>query len=411
MSTLSIFMIAFGIITLITVLSIMNGFHNTYRRKILETNSYHLIIQPNFGSEDSIDNCISILSNNKEIISIVPYFDGEGIIKSNYITRGLIIKALPSDVLMKDTGFKREIKIPEGVFDLSSRDTIILGEELAREAGVHIGDYVSILTLKRESLASSQPQFNIFSVKGVFKTGYWEYDRNMAYVSLDAAYKLFGIGREDLTIGVKIQNIFKVNRIVEWIRQNLKTSHLIFTWMEINRPLFEALQNEKVGIGFVVMLIIVSGAFNIIGSLVMTVMDKKREIGILRAIGAKPSLITQIFIIDGLYIGFIGTTIGIFTGFILTLNIEKIFHFFENIVNGVRDIIYVLYLMPLGHSPFPRFEILSDSIYYLEGVPVEIDFKDVFIVSILALFLSVLAAYYPAKKASLMKPVETIKYE
>ena len=94
MSTLSILMIAFGIITLITVLSIMNGFHNTFRRKILETNSFHLIVQPNYDSQYTIDNSISILSNNKEIISIVPYYDGEGIIKTDYVTRGFVIKAV-----------------------------------------------------------------------------------------------------------------------------------------------------------------------------------------------------------------------------------------------------------------------------------------------------------------------------
>jgi lipoprotein-releasing system permease protein len=411
MSTLSILMISFGVITLITVLSIMNGFHNTFRKKILETNSYHIIIQPGFSGSPSINNSISILKNNKEIISVIPFFDGEGIIKSPYITRGLVIKALPADVMGLDTGFSREIRIPQGIFDLSNPDKIVLGEELAREAGAHPGDVVSILTFTGNDLSNPKPQFNFFQVTGTFKTGYWEYDKNMAYVSLEAAQKLFGVGYDDLSIGLKIQNIFRAERVVEWLHANLNEGLYIFTWMDINKPLFEALHNEKVGIAFIVMLIIVSGAFNIIGSLVMTVMDKKREIGILRAIGAKPALITQVFIIDGIYIGSIGTFIGIFTGFLLTLNIEKIFNFFEKVVNSIREIVYLLYFIPLGRPPLPRFEILSDSIYYLEGVPVEIHFKDVLIISILALALSVLAAYYPARKASLMKPVETIRYE
>jgi lipoprotein-releasing system permease protein len=411
MSSLSILMIAFGVITLITVLSIMNGFHNTFRRKILETNSYHLIVQPNYSHDYTIDNSISILSNNKDIISVVPYYDGEGILRTNYVTRGFIIKALPQDVLDKDPGFRREIHIPSGVFDLSADNNIILGEELAREAGVVPGDYVSVVTIHGDDLSSAKPLFNLFQVSGLFKTGYWEYDKNMAYVSLDAAYTLFDIGRDNLSLGLKISNIFKADRIADWLHLNLDIGHFIFTWMDINRPLFEALQNEKVGIGFVVMLIIVSGAFNIIGSLVMTVMDKRREIGILRALGAEPQLITRVFIIDGIYIGFIGTLVGVFTGFLLTLNIEAIFNFFELIVNGVREIIYILYLMPLQKPPLPVFEILSDSIYYLEGVPVEIHYKDVIIISVLSLLLSVLAAYYPARKASLLKPVENIRYE
>ncbi len=411
MSTLSILMIAFGIITLITVLSIMNGFHNTFRRKILETNSFHLIVQPNYDSHYTIDNSISILSNNKEIISIVPYYDGEGIIKTDYVTRGFVIKALPQNILDLDMGFNREIDITRGTFDLSDDDTIIIGEELAREAGVLPGDYVSIVTFEGKDLASARPKFSLFYVSGTFKTGYWEYDKNMAYVSLEAAYRIFNIERSELTLGLKIDNFYKADRVVDWAHSNLRIGHYIYTWMDLNRPLFEALQNEKVGIGFVVMLIIVSGAFNIIGSLIMTVMDKKREIGILRAIGAEPHLITQVFVFDGLYIGFIGTVIGVFTGFLLTLNIESIFNFFEFIVNGIRELVYLFYLMPLGRLPFHEFEILSDSIYYLEGVPVEIHFKDVIIVSILSLLLSVLAAYYPARKAAQLKPVENIRYE
>jgi lipoprotein-releasing system permease protein len=411
MSSLSILMIAFGVITLITVLSIMNGFHNTFRRKILETNSFHLIVSPRFTPDNSIDNTISILSGNKEIISIVPYFDGEGIIKTDYVTRGLIIKALPQDILERDEGFSREIRIPRGEFDITGDDRIVIGEELAREAGIVPGDFVSVVTFQGRDLATARPRFSLFYVSGLFNTGYWEYDKNMAYLSLDAAYRIFDIERNDLTLGLKVVNFYRVDRVVDWVHQNLPTSHFIFTWMDLNRPLFEALQNEKVGIGFVVMLIIVSGAFNIIGSLIMTVMDKRREIGILRAIGANPSLITQVFIIDGLYIGFIGTLIGVFTGFLLTLNIEAIFNFFELIVNSLRDIFYVLYLLPTGRPPLPVFEILSDSIYYLEGVPVDIHFKDVFIISVLSLILSVVAAYYPARKAALLKPVDNIRYE
>lgn len=411
MSTLSILMISFGIVTLIVVLSIMNGFHNTFRTKILETNTYHVIIQSGNTGRISLDNIKSILEKNKDIISVIPYFDGEGIIKSRWLTRGFVIKAFPVDILHQDIGFKKEIQVPEGEFDLSADDHILLGEELARETGVYIGDFVSVLTFRGEDISFSQPNFKIFRVAGFFKTGYWEYDKNMAYISIDTAYELFGIDKNDLSIGIKIKNISKADKVVHWMQNNGLGDFYILTWMDMNRILFEALQNEKVGIGFVVMLIIVSGAFNIIGSLVMTIMEKRKEIGILRALGATPSDITRIFIIDGFYIGMLGSVIGVFIGFFLTLNIERIFNLFESIVNGLRDIIYMLYLTPLDKLPLPRFEILSDSIYYLEGVPVEIHFWDVFIISVLAIFISIIAAYYPARKASLTKPVDTIRYE
>ena len=411
MSTLSILMISFGVITLIAVLSIMNGFHNTFRTKILETNTYHIIIQPGLSDRFSLTNIKTVLKKNKDIISVIPYFDGEGIIKSRWSTRGIIIKAFPEDILQQDSGFKNEIKVPNGEFDLSEDDHILLGEELAREMGVFVGDFVSVLTFRGEDISFSQPAFKVFEVAGFFKTGYWEYDKNMAYISINTAYGLFGIDKKDLDIGVKINNISRVDKVVSWMKNNGLDNLYILTWVDMNRVLFEALQNEKVGIGFVVMLIIVSGAFNIIGSLVMTVMEKRKDIGILRALGAVPSDITKIFVIDGFYIGILGSAIGVFIGFFLTLNIEKIFSFFELIVNGIKNIVYVLYLLPRNVPPQPRFEILSDSIYYLEGVPVEIHFWDVFIISILSIFISIIAAYYPAKKASLTKPVETIRYE
>jgi len=411
MSTLSIIMICFGVITLITVLSIMNGFHNTYKRKILETNTYHIIVQPSLSASRSPSNITHILGKNKEIISIVPFFDGEGIIRSRYLTRGIVIKALPADVLALDGGFAKEIKVTEGEFDLRGDETIMLGAELAKETGAKAGDFVSILTFRGKEGVSFQPTFRLLKVSGVFKTGYWEYDKNMAYVSLDAALSIFGMGKDDLSIGIKVSNIERVNRIVAWMNENGLGDFYILTWMDVNRVLFEALQNEKVAIGFVVMLIIVSGAFNIIGSLVMTVMDKRKEIGILRALGAAPSLIVRVFIMDGFFMGVIGSVLGIFIGFFLALNVETIFSVFESVVNALRDAIYALFLMPLGFAPLPRFELLSDSIYYLEGVPVEIRFTDAFIITALAILISVLAAYYPAKKASLTKPVETIRYE
>jgi lipoprotein-releasing system permease protein len=409
MSTLSILMIAFGVITLITVLSIMNGFHNTFRRKILETNTYHIIVQPFSGSPE-LQERTELIAQHQEVQAIIPHYDGEAIISSTEVTRGAILKALPEDVLKRDTGFGAEIRITEGTFDLEGKDRIVVGEELARDAGVEVGDFITILTLKKGDLTAKQPQFNLFKVTGFFKTGYWEYDKNMAYISLDSAYRIFGIGKQDLTLGLKLENLFRADRVARWITGYVPF-HAVYTWMEINRPLFEALQNEKVGIGFVVMLIIVSGAFNIIGSLIMTVMDKRREIGILRALGARPGLITQVFVLDGLFIGLIGTMVGVFSGFILALNVESIFRFFEQVVNALKDAVYRLFFFPLGYTPFPEFELLSDSIYYLEGVPVDIHFVDVIVVSLLSLLLSVLAAYYPARKAAIMKPVETIRYE
>ncbi len=277
MSTLSILMISFGVITLIAVLSIMNGFHNTFRTKILETNTYHIIIQPSLSDQFSLTNIKSVLKKNKDIISVIPYFDGEGIIKSRWSTRGIIIKAFPEDVLQQDSGFKNEIKVPKGEFDLSEDDHILLGEELAREMGVFVGDFVSVLTFRGEDISFSQPAFKVFEVVGYFKTGYWEYDKNMAYISINTAYGLFGIEKKDLAIGVKINNISRVDKVVNWMKNNGLDNLYILTWVDMNRVLFEALQNEKVGIGFVVMLIIVSGAFNIIGSLVMTVMEKRKE--------------------------------------------------------------------------------------------------------------------------------------
>ncbi len=409
MSTLSILMIAFGVITLITVLSIMNGFHTTFRKKILETNTYHVIVQPH-ERESSLEKRIARLLENDQVLAVIPHYDGEAIVNSPFVTRGAILKALPGNILSLDPGFRREIRVTGGAFDLEGKNSIVLGEELARDAGVRVGDYLTVLTLRKGDLTASQPQFNLFKVNGFFKTGYWEYDKNMAYISLESAYRAFGIGEQDLTLGLKVENLFRADRVAGWIT-GFAPASAVYTWMDINRPLFEALQNEKVGIGFVVMLIIVSGAFNIIGSLIMTVMDKKREIGILRALGATPLLITRVFVMDGLFIGLLGTVVGVFSGFILTLNIEKIFSFFESVVNALKDVVYHLFFSPLGYAPFVEFELLSDSIYYLEGVPVEIHFLDVFVMSVLSLLLSVLAAYYPARKAALMNPVESIRYE
>ena len=409
MTTLSILMISFGIVTLTAILSIMNGFHSTFRKKILETNTYHIIIFPELAI-NTLKNINPILSKNKDIISIIPYFDGEAIIKSNWGMRGIIVKALPENILGKDEGFKREIKVTSGKFDISNNN-IMIGEELGRELSVNPGDYVSLLTFGRGETLSSIPSVRLFKVSGFVKTGYWDYDRSMVFISLDAARSVFGISESQFYIGLKIKNIFRAERVKQWLEKHLLEPNYVSTWMEVNRALFEALQNEKMGIGFVVMLIIISGGFNIVGSLVMIVMDKRKDIGILRALGASPSIIMRTFIMDGLIIGMVGTLIGITVGLFLTIHIQEIFNLFEWIINGIRDLINILILQPLGRELYGRFELLSDSVYYIEGVPTEIHFWDVFTVSILAIIVSVVAALYPAKKASQTNPVDVIRSE
>ncbi|MBN1897160.1 MAG: ABC transporter permease [Spirochaetes bacterium] len=413
---ISIVGIGIGIMALITVLSVMNGFQNTIREKIIDT-GFHVYVT-SYGKSSIVNNYDAVIKKIKEekIGKVVtPFFKGQVIIKSTMQRiMGIELFGVQNNLNKIDTDFKKSIRIVEGDFDLKEKNYILIGRELANFLDIKIGDRVDIISPqggKYKMFGRVAPVMKPYIVKGIFKTGYYEYDLKLAFSSLSSLQTLFNRPKSSWGIGIKLKDIFQARRVARRIQKLFHYKYQVFTWMDLNHNLFTALKNEKTMMYLIVFLIIIVAAFNIASTLIMLIMEKKKEIGILRTMGSDASQIIGIFMINGMLMGVIGILSGIIAGVLLTLNLDSIFNFIENIVNVLSRVYYNLFSKFFDISFPERFEILARDVYYLEKLPVQIMFWDVFSICIGSMIVIFLFSFVPAKQAVKFKPMEIIRYE
>ena len=234
------------------------------------------------------------------------------------------------------------------------------------------------------------PKMKRFRVVGIFRSGHFEFDNTLAFVSIESAQKFFNLDSRVTGIEIKTDNIYKVKEIGREIRQKLGFPFWTRDWMEMNRNLFSALRLEKIAMFIILALIVLVAAFNIISTLIMVVMEKNRDIAILKAMGAPSKGILRIFIIEGLVIGVVGTALGAISGLVLAFNLETVTGFVENLFG---------------------FKILSSDVYYIDKLPSQVNPLDVTLIVVTAILISLLATLYPSWRASKLDPAETLRYE
>ena len=378
--------IAVGVMVLIVTLSVMNGFANDLRDKILGMTA-HLIVMDSAGSgfEDYEEAAEKIRAFTSSIEGTSPYLQTQAILSSPFQVKGIVLTGIEPDLEKEVTNVIRFVR--EGSSKFSKEELeIILGEELAKNLGVRIGDKVSLILPKMEKrlswfsplgrLAVAKP----FKVIGLFNSGMYEYDATFAYISLSFAKKL--LGTDGVTgIAVKTKDAFKVSNIAREIGEAFP-DYGVITWQDKNHNLLSALKLEKAVTAILLSLIIFVSVFNIANTLIMTVLAKTKEIGILRSMGAKKREIMTIFIFKGLLSGSLGTLIGLVGGIALS----KLISYYQ-------------------------FVKLPSDIYYLSYIPVSINYNEVALVCLAALFLSFLSTLYPAWSAANLNPVEALRYE
>jgi lipoprotein-releasing system permease protein len=234
------------------------------------------------------------------------------------------------------------------------------------------------------------PKMKRFRVVGIFRSGHFEFDNTLAFISIESAQKFFNLDSRVTGIEVKTDNIYKVKEIAKEIRKKLGFPFWTRDWMEMNRNLFSALRLEKIAMFIILALIVLVAAFNIISTLIMVVMEKNHDIAILKAMGAPSKGILKIFIIEGLVIGVLGTALGAISGLALAFNLETVTGFVENLFG---------------------FKILSGDVYYIDKLPSQVNPLDVTLIVVTAVLISLLATLYPAWRASRLDPAETLRYE
>jgi len=271
------------------------------------------------------------------------------------------------------------------------RAGIILGKELARRLGVQRDDVVSMVApASRVTPMGLIPKIKLFKVVGFFESGMFEYDSNLAFISIYSAQKFFSMKGKVSGIEIRVEDIEQADQVAAEIQQSLGFPYYARDWMQMNKNLFSALRLEKIVMFIILILIILVAAFNIVSTLFMVVMEKNKEIAILKSMGASRSSIMKIFSYQGLIIGIVGTAVGCVGGFTVVPNLNEIVGFIEDL---------------FGITAFP-----SD-VYYLDKIPSDIQYFDSFLIVVFSIVICFLASLYPAWRASRLDPVEGLRYE
>ncbi|MBN1355625.1 lipoprotein-releasing ABC transporter permease subunit [bacterium] len=392
---ISIFGVALGVAALIIVLAVMTGFEEDLREKILGTNA-HIVVVP-YDSADSItdhQDIISRISSVPGIQTASAFVYNKVMISHDGRSDGIILKGIDPSRPGTETLQKYMVKGTIGDLEAGSgegnpeglpgpAERIILGIELATNLGARIGESIMLLSsASTMTPAGLLPKSRAFRVTGYFQSGMFEYDRTMAYISLQAAQGLMGLKEGVSGIEISVGDIFRTSSIVPSLRALFSGRFWVRDWKEMNRTFFSALKLEKIAMFIILTLIVFVAAFNIIGSLTMMVMEKHKDIGILKAMGASNKSIRLIFLTEGVIIGIVGTAVGCLIG-MLSCWIADTFHLIR----------------------------LDGEVYYISYLPFKVRLTDVAVICGASLLISFLATVYPARQAARLDPVEAIRYE
>ncbi|PIE83607.1 MAG: lipoprotein-releasing system transmembrane subunit LolC [Candidatus Contendobacter odensis] len=383
--------IALGITALITVLSVMNGFQEEVRNRILAMTPHATVSRWNGLLEDWQAVRGQILENSR-VLGGTPYIRGEAMLNNASLVSGALIQGILPEEEQKVSKIGSKM-IYGSLDDLRPGEFgIILGKALANILGVVMGDKVTVITPQANvTPAGLLPRLKRFEVIGIFNAGMYEYDRGLALVHIADAGRLFQFP-EGAVHGVrlKLNDLFQAPWLARELSNHLPDGYMIRDWTQDHVSYFRAVRIEKTAMFVILTLIVAVAAFNIVSMLIMVVTDKQSDIAILRTLGATPLSIMGIFIIQGITIGLIGTLLGLIGGVSLAMNINVVVPFIEGLF-GIK--------------------ILSPEVYLISDFPSQVQWGDVSAVGLLAFGLAALATLYPAWRAACTQPAEALRYE
>ena len=380
-----------GVTALIVVIAVMNGFMEDLREKILGVTS-HVVISRFDGNISKYQEVRAKVEEVSGVNAATPFIYTQVMISSRKALSGAVLRGIEPKTASKVINLPKNLRAgsleeleaenkPEGI---RSTPGIILGNELARNIGASRGEPVTVISpLGRLTPLGRVPRSQTFRVAGIFDSGMYEYDSTIAYVSLWAAQRFLGIGDRVTGIEVRVDEIYEADRVARAIGKALDGyPYWSRDWMRMNKNLFSALKLEKIVMFIILTLIILVAAFNIVGTLIMVVIEKTRDIAILKSMGATRRSIMKIFMIEGAVIGLVGTLLGLLGGYTLCKLL----------------------------ATYKFIELPSD-VYYISTLPVQMNPLDVALIALAAIVITLAASVYPAWQASRFDPAEAIRYE
>ena len=402
-SFLAVLVICFGVMSLVTVVSVMNGFQMSFVNAIMELSSFHIRVS-NLESQaeaDFLDSC----ADSKEIRCVSPFYESQALLVGNKSKESAgIIRGVDARTCEFDEGFAREIKIVSGSFDLSSADSIVLGSYLAQSLGVTTGNTVNLLALSGGKDVELLSQNRQFKVTGIFECGYYDINQGYAFVSLEAARMYFG---EDAPVfyGIKIRRPQNDGFVSAAIKNRFPDA-AVQSWREYNRTFFGALRVEKNILMLLVFLIFVVVAVNIYNGMRRLVFERSQEIAALSALGGTSFQIKTIFVVRGFLTGAAGTVIGVVLGIFISLNIRSVFL-------GVSHCLYWLELFFTSvFSPENAAFVTENQMYAIyASIPARIIPSEVLLISLFGVLSPLLASALASRSVLKLKIAEVLHNE
>ena len=384
----SIIGISLGIAAIIVVMSIMNGFHNEMRNKILSMVSHVIITEENYTLKNW-DKLKNKIDQNNLVYSSAPYVEGQAMISFGNNVHGIQVKGIIPEYEKNVTSLENNI-IDGQLNTIGNRPyQISIGIDLAKKMSLKIGDKITLVIPRANStMIGIVPRIKRFEVSSIFNFGMQQYDKNLVFIDIKEAQLLYGKGADVTGLRLKLNDLFLAPSMSEIIKFNYKPNYIVIDWTMMNKNFFNALQMEKTMLLLLMLLIVLVATFNIISSLFMVVSEKKSDIAILKTIGMNSRNIMKIFILQGTFLGTAGIILGLILGLLISFNLDYI----------VKLIEYFL-----GRS------ILDSDIYMISSVPAKVELLDLFYVSIASFLLSVLATLYPSINAAKTKPAEALR--
>jgi len=375
-----------GVMAMMVVLAVMTGFGTDIKSKILGANA-HIRVMSRIGKLDQHEEVMKKIEAVEGVRATAPFVYSQVMLRRGSQISGAILRGIDPSRAGRVVDLEKSMK-DTNLWTLGGREVppgIILGKELSRLLTAYPGDEVYVVSPFGGSLTpigGRIPYMKRFKVVGLFDSGMYDYDTSFAYVSIESAQQLLRLGQSVHGIEVKVNDIYSVDKISRSVIERLGTAYWTQDWMQMNKNFFSALKLEKTVMFIILVLIILVAAFNIISTLIMMVMEKTKDIAILKSMGASSKSVMKIFMLDGLVIGVVGTILGIMGGSVLCFLLKRY-----------------------------EFVKLPSDVYYISTLPVRVQVVDVALIALSAIAISFLATLYPSYQASRLDPAAAIRYE
>ncbi|MDR0816812.1 MAG: lipoprotein-releasing ABC transporter permease subunit [Desulfovibrio sp.] len=384
-SVMSILGVALGVGALVVVLGVYNGLTTDMREKILGANAHGIVLSHLPSAFEHNENLTERILAVPGVTGALPFIYAEVMLSAGGGVKGVVLRGIDTQQAPEVLSLLRQMQSGTAAdLEREGAPGIIIGAELARRLGLVPGSRVNLLSpAGQKGSAGYSPRIRPFEVTGIFKTGMYEYDSSLAFVTLAAARDVLSLPSAFLSgVEITVRDVFKADETAARLDGALGSPFYVRTWMDMNANLFAALKLEKVGMFILLAMVVLIGSFSIVTSLVMLVMEKTRDIAIMMSMGATSGMIRRIFMLQGITIGITGTLLGYVFGLTLGFLLKRY-----------------------------QFIKLPDNVYTVDHLPIIITVSDVVIVGTSALLLCFLATLYPARQAAMLEPAEALHYE